>query len=379
MHVAFVTSEYLYVNSKKSVGGIGTFTKSLAEQLARNNFSVTIFLYSQSENKIIVENGVQIHLVKRKILKGLTWLSNRYYFNKYVNSIILKNKIDVIEAPEWTGFTAFMKFKCPFIIRLHGSDTYFCDLENRKVKFKNKFFERNALIGADKVVGVSKFVATKTKEVFKLNIKIEVIYNTVDVTVFKPNHQNIISNSLLYFGTLVRKKGVLEIAKMFNILVEKDNEVTLFFLGKDSKDVFTGESTLRMMKAILSKKALEKVKFINAVPSAEVIKFIQEAEVVLLPSFAEAFPMTWLEAMAMEKKLVTSNIGWAKELMIDGKTGFTVNPNETNNFAVKVLNLLNDKELSVLMAEEARNRIINKFNMKNSIQENINLYKSLKN
>ena len=47
-----------------------------------------------------------------------------------------KENIDIVEAADWTGITAFMKFNCPLILRLHGSDTYFCHLEKRKLKIK---------------------------------------------------------------------------------------------------------------------------------------------------------------------------------------------------------------------------------------------------
>ncbi|WP_417857814.1 glycosyltransferase family 4 protein [Xanthomarina gelatinilytica] len=376
MHIGFITPEYPHQLFNVNIGGIGTFIKNLAEQLVLKNYNVTIFIYSQSATKVITENGIEIHLVKIKTFKGLTWLTNRRSFNKYVNDVILKNKIDVVEAPEWTGFTAFMKFKCPLIIRLHGSDTYFCNLESRKVKAKNKFFERNALIGADKVVGVSKFVAKKTKELFKLNKNIEVIYNTVDATTFTPNHNHIQPKSLLYFGTIIRKKGVLELAQMFTKLVEKDNEVSLILLGKDSKDIFTGKSTLKMMKEILSEKALKKITHVHAVPYHKVINYIQQAEVVVLPSFAEAFPMTWLEAMALEKKLVTSNIGWANELMIDGTTGFMVNPTNIKVFKNKVITLLENKEKADLMAVTARKHLKENFNFKKNLTTNRNLYKS---
>jgi glycosyltransferase involved in cell wall biosynthesis len=105
--------------------------------------------------------------------------------------------------------------------------------------------------------------------------------------------------------------------------------------------------------------------------------FIQQSEVILLPSFAEAFPMTWLEAMALEKKVVTSDIGWAKELMLHEQTGFMVNPTNTDEFAANVLALLNNEEKASVMAKEARNRIINDFDMKEAIQKNVNLYKTL--
>ena len=374
MHIAFISPEYPCKQFKGNLGGIGTFTKNLAEQLVANHCKVTVFIYSQSIEQVLKENKVTIHFVKRKGFKVFTWLANRKYVNNYLNRIIKEQKIDVIEAPEWTGFTAFMKFDIPLVIRLHGSDTYFCELEKRTLRWKNKFFEKRALIGANKIIGVSEFVAKKTKELFKLELDIDIIYNTVDTERFKPNHQKIQLKSLLYFGTLVRKKGVLEIAKMFSMLVEQDDEVRLVLLGKDNRDVHTGKSTLAMIKEILSEKALQRMICVEAVPYDEVVSYIQKADVVLLPSFAEAFPMTWLEAMAMEKKLVTSDIGWAKELMIDGQTGFTVNPKNHNDFADKVTLLFDDVN-SIQMGVNARKRIKESFNSVVIFEKNINFYK----
>ena len=375
MNIAFITPEYPLEDFKGNIGGIGTFTKSLAEQLVYKSCKVTVFIHSQPKEQVLIENGVEIHLVKKKTIKGITWYTNRRYFNQYVNNIIHKKKLEVIEAPEWTGFTAFMKFSCPLVIRLHGSDIYFCDLENRKVKAKNKFFEKKAVKGASKIVAVSDFVAQKTKQLFNLHTDIEVVYNAVDSNLFKPNHQEINPKTLLYFGTIVRKKGVLSIAKAFNEIVKQDHEVKLCLLGRDNKDVFTGKSTLEMFKELLSKKAKKQFRYIEAVPHKEIIKYIQQADIILLPSFAEAFPMTWLEAMALEKKLVTSNIGWAKELMIDGETGYTVNPNNIKEFSIKVLALLNDEEKASQMAKNARQRIVNEFDIKEVIINNIKLYK----
>ena len=377
MHIGFITSEYPCSRYMGNIGGIATFIRNLSIQLISEGHEVSIFIHSQPRTEFFVEENIFIHFVARKIMKGFTWITNRMSFNKYVNSIVENNSIDVLEAPEWTGFTAFMKFDIPLVIRLHGSDTYFCDLEKRTLKRKNKFFEKRALIGADKIIGVSEFVAKKTKRLFELEIEIDIIYNTIDTEKFKPNHQKIQLKSLLYFGTLVRKKGVLEIAKMFSMLVEHDDEVRLVLLGKDNRDVFTGKSTLEMIKEILSEKAIQRMTYIDAVPYDEVISYIQKAHVVLLPSFAEAFPMSWLEAMAMEKKLITSNIGWAKELMVEGETGCMVNPSDTEVFLIKMICLLENKEASLRMAKQARQRVKNDFDVYEIFQENINLYKNI--
>jgi glycosyltransferase involved in cell wall biosynthesis len=377
MHIGFITSEFSTLKYPDNIGGITSFIKNFSFQLITEGHKVSVFVYNQSNSDIFCEDGVTIHFIQRIRVIGLTWFFNRLSFNKYVAKIVEEKKIDVLEAPEWGGFTAFMKFDCPLILRLHGSDTYFCHLEKRTLKWKNKFFEKRALIGADKIIGVSEFVAKKTKKLFKLELDIDIIYNTVDTEKFKPNHQKIQLKSLLYFGTLVRKKGVLEIAKMFSMLADEDDEVKLVLVGKDNRDVHTGMSTLVMIKEILSEKALQRMTYIDAVPYDEVINYIQKADVVLLPSFAEAFPMSWLEAMAMEKKLITSNIGWAKELMVDGETGCMVNPSDTEVFLIKMIYLLENKEASLIMAKQARQRVKNDFDVYEIFQENINLYKNI--
>lgn len=377
MHIGFITPEYPYKDNQTSVGGIGTFTKNLAEQLVLQNIQVSIFLSNQERHNVFTENGVFIHQVSQKKLKGLTWLTNRLHFNTYVNTIAEKEKINVLEAPEWTGFTAFMNFKIPLVLRLHGSDTYFCNLEKRKVKPKNKFFEKNALKRADKIIGVSQFVATKTKELFNLKTDISVIYNTINVDDFVPDHSKIKPKTLLYFGTIIRKKGVLEIAHMFNTLVEKDSNITLTFLGRDAIDVKEKISTLQLVKNILTDRAKANFKYISSVPYNEVKTYLKQSEVILLPSFAEAFPMTWLEAMSLEKKLVTSNIGWANELMINNETGYCVNPKKHLKFADAIYNQLTDGEKGVVMAKKARQRVANQFNYSQILNQNIALYKSL--
>jgi hypothetical protein len=51
------------------------------------------------------------------------------------------------------------------VIRLNGSDTYFCNLDYRMVKWKNKFHEKRALQKADALLSVP-FTADKTNEIF---------------------------------------------------------------------------------------------------------------------------------------------------------------------------------------------------------------------
>ena len=374
MHIGFLSSEYPHVKLNRT-GGLGTSIKNLAKELTKKGITVSVFVYGQDKNEEFKDEGITIYKIAQKKYPFLGWYLYRKHINAYIDRIIVAHNIDVIEAPDWTGITAFMKFKCPHIIRLHGSDAYFCDLENRKQKFKNYFFEKKALLGADKIISVSSFTAKKTNEIFNINKCNEVIHNGINTDNFKPLDISINENQLLYFGTIIRKKGVLELAHVFNLLVEKQPNATLLLLGKDVVDIFEQKSTLELFFNILSAKAKVNVTHLKEVDYAEVANIIAQANVITLPSFAEAFPMTWLEAMAMEKALVTSDIGWAKEMMINGETGFAISPKDHKDYANKIQLLLTDTILAKQCGKYAREFVLENFDAQLVVEQNIVFYK----
>ncbi|MFT5891882.1 MAG: glycosyltransferase involved in cell wall biosynthesis [Dokdonia sp.] len=376
MHIAFLTPEYPHPRIKRAAG-IGTSIKNLAVALSRKHIQVTIFVYSQSEDAILEDQGVTLHLIKHKKYPIGGWYLYRRHINQYINRVVKSQNIHAIEAPDWTGITAFMKFKIPVVIRLHGSDTYFCHLEGRPQKKKNFHFEKKALLGADHILSVSTFTAEKTKTLFGLQHHIATIHNGVDVEAFTPDNMMITPYSILYFGSVIRKKGVLALAKAFNEVIIKEPKATLKFIGKDVVDATSGTSTIALLKSILNKEALENTTFIAQIPYSEVADAIRKSHVVCLPSYAEAFPMTWLEAMALEKAMVTSDIGWAKELMVDGETGYTVHPDDTQKLSGAIVHLLQDLDLSKKMGIQARKRILEEFTQDQIAEKNSIFYKDI--
>jgi len=125
MHIGYITSEYPHPKVSHAAG-IATSIKNLALALVEKGVKVTVFVYHQKEDAIIEDQGVAIHLISKKSYKVSTWFFYRMQLQKYINTIVKKNNIDLIEAPDWTGITAFMRLKAPLVIRFHGSDAYFC-------------------------------------------------------------------------------------------------------------------------------------------------------------------------------------------------------------------------------------------------------------
>ena len=376
MHIGFLTPEYPHPRVTSSAG-IGTSIRNLAMALSAKGVAVSIFVYGQNEDAVFSEKNIKIHLIRQQRFRMFGWYLHRKYLQNYLDKYIAVDGIQAIEAPDWTGITAFMKLRCPIVIRMHGSDAYFCHLEGRLQKKKNFWFEKMALTGADYLVSVSHFTAGKTAEIFQLKKETVVIPNAVDVRYFQPTGNEGNSRKILYFGSIIRKKGVLELASIFNRIVECEPNVILQLVGKDVTDILEERSTLEIFVQKLSPLARSKFVHIPRVDYEKVKDHLASASVVVLPSFAEALPMTWLEAMAMEKAVVASNIGWAGEVMLDGETGYTVDPRNHLLYAEKVINLLNDCDLRDRFGMAARKQVVENFSTTVVVPKNISLYEKL--
>ena len=97
----------------------------------------------------------------------------------------------------------------------------------------------------------------------------------------------------------------------------------------------------------------------------------------IFPTFAEALPVSWLEAMAMEKAIVASNIGWANEMIEDSKEGFLVHPKNHEEFANRILELINDKVQQEKFGKAARRKVKEKFDYIHVAKLSIEFYKKI--
>lgn len=373
MHIAFLTPEYPDVATGKS-GGLGTSIRNIAEALHFNGITVSIIVPYQNSTEIIDRNGIRIFKIQNESFPIANWFFYKRKVTKVINAWINEYQIDVIEAPDWTGITAFMKLECPIIVRLNGSDAYFCHIEKRKQKAKNNFLEKLNIKNATGLLAASSYTAKVTKDLFQLDREFTTIHNSIDTQTFLPLNGEI-ENQIVYFGTIIRKKGVLDLAASFNQLVKERPATQLLFLGKDTSDYLTGASTISLVKSLLTKTALSQTSFINEVPYHEVKSYLAAATVICLPSYAEAYPMTWLEAMSMEKALVTSDIGWAKEMMVHGETGFMVHPTDHKAMAGYLNQLLDNSSLRKRLGRNARKRVQDHFSTDVIVQQNISYYK----
>ncbi|KUO69212.1 MAG: glycoside hydrolase [Lutibacter sp. BRH_c52] len=391
MKIAFLTPEYPHPKTGNS-GGIGTSIKNLAVGLLAQGCAVRILVYGQTADAVFDDNRIVVQQIKNVKLKGLSWWLTRKKLERTIDALYDNQEIDLVEAPDWTGITSFIKpKKCPVVIRLNGSDTYFCHLDQRPVKWVNKFHEKRALQNANGLISVSQFTANLTNRLFNLNKEFTIIPNAVDMSLFENTVSTVTVPSesvqsaveagvrgLLYFGTLIRKKGLLELPFIFNKVIAQYPTAQLILVGRDTPDIVTGNaSTWAMMQQLFSPKALANVIYLGGVSYDEIKKYIEEATVCVFPTFAEALPVSWLEAMALQKPVVASNIGWATEIIEDGVDGFLVNPKDHEIYANKIVTLLENPELQKQFGMAAKQKVAQKFSTEVVAKLSMAFYESL--
>jgi len=376
MKIAFLTPEFPHPKMV-SAGGIGTSILNLSKGLIGLGHEVSILVYGQKDDAFFVENDISFYIIKNIKLSGFSRVLTQRKIEKLINSLVKQSKIDIVEAPDWTGITSNIKPTCPMIVKLHGSDTYFCHLDSRPVKFWNKFREKRALQNATALLSVSQYTADLTKELFSLERDFTIIPNCIDINKFSSESATKVEeNIILYFGTLIRKKGLLELPLIFNEVYKKNKKAKLIVIGRDASDIISGNhSTWSMMQSLFDATALKNVNYIGSVAYDQIKAHVSSASVCVFPTFAEALPISWIEAMALEKAIVASDIGWAAEIIEDSVEGFLVHPKNHSLFADRILELLANKKLRNQFGIEARKKVEQKFSIDVVAKQSADFYK----
>ncbi len=377
MHIAYITPEYPHPELGNS-GGMGTSIKNLVTALHKIGHKISLFIYDQKRTDTFIEDGITFHLIAKKHYR----LGGFYFYRKHIEQYINKHSgdIDIIEAPDWTGITAFMKLKKPLVIRFHGSDTYFCHIEGRPQKWKNAFLEKQAVKKATAFIAPTQFAGIKSVELLNLKSShLKTLSHGLNLEDFNNSSpEEFTSKRLLNIGTLIRKKGVFQLVEIFNKIIIAHPTAKLYFIGADSYDVQTGSaSTWQLMQERMSPAAREAITYLGKVPYDQVKEEIQRAHICVFPSLAETLGMVTIESMALQKVVVNTNIGWAQDLIEHGKDGFMHHPDDIDAYVDTISTVFEIDALRIKITEAARETIEERFDINHIAQENISFYKKV--
>jgi glycosyltransferase involved in cell wall biosynthesis len=106
----------------------------------------------------------------------------------------------------------------------------------------------------------------------------------------------------------------------------------------------------------------------------DIHRYYAVMDVSALTSFSEGLSITLLESMRCGIPVVATRVGGNPEVVVDGETGFLVNPGDSTEFSSRVVQLLQDRDLRRNMGEEARKRAENHFRMSEVASRYIGVY-----
>ncbi len=365
-------------------GGIERGVVEVNNYLVKNGYK-SLVLSSGGKMVYQVEQGGGKHITLNVATK------NPFKMWKNINKIakIIKDyDVDVVDvksrAPAWSAYFACKKTHCPLVSSMHGNYS----LSSFPFSFLKKLYN-SSMVRGNYVMCVSNYVKDYAFENYKIfrdkfaNNKVKIIHRGVDVNVFNPlleakermirltQTMNLPDNKsiILLPGRLTEWKGQLY---FMDVLAKVKNKNFICLIVGDSK----GHEAYRdrLKEKIKQLKLEEYVKLENHVSDMTALYML--SDIVVSSSIrGEAFGRVVPEAQAMEKMVVGTAIGGSLETVIDGKTGWLVNPNDTDKFAEIIDMLLNmPLEEKIKIGKTARQHIVDNFTTEKMCEKTVELY-----
>src|SRR6476660_6204441 len=228
----------------------------------------------------------------------------------------------------------------PVITTLHGTDITLVGRD--KTYAPVVAFSINQ---SDAITAVSHNLCDETYRTFRIEKKIEVIHNFVDVQRF--NRKPIDA-----FKKVIAPEGerILLHASNFRRIKRVEDVVKIFYEVKKvipSKLLFVGDGPERITAEDLSRElgVFDEIRFVGKQEQMEDILAI--ADLFLLTSEYESFGLAALEAMAAGVPVVSTNAGGLGEIMVPGVTGFMGNVGDVETMSKQAIDILqNDARLN---------------------------------
>ena len=354
-------------NPPELYGGSQQVVYQISKELVKRGHEVTIYTSDVKRSNLKERISTKVEKVdKVKVIHFRTispCLSKNFgiMITPEMKNMLEHEKIfDIVHVHEVRGYQHIIVWKyakngVPYVIQAHGN------LDQRKGLFRklyDYFYLHRILANARICIALNEYeVEQYSRMGVDLN-KIIVLPNGIDLTEYSnlpakgsfkrkfgiPDSEKI----LLYLGRIHKVKGLDLLVRAFsNVLAEFDG-VKLIIAGVD-------DGYLSELKALIKALKIEDtILFTGPLYGRDKLEAYVDADVYVLPSRYETFPMGLLEAYACGKPVIASKVGGLKDLVIDGETGLLFNVGDFRQLAEKILFLLNDEDTTNEMGKKAR-------------------------
>ncbi|WP_051590889.1 glycosyltransferase family 4 protein [Bacillus sp. UNC438CL73TsuS30] len=344
------------------VGGLSRHVYGLSVHLAELGHEVHVVSLLRNDlpsyEKI---NDVHVHRVKplnEQDEDFLSWIGGLNLAMAFkVAKLANENSFSIIHAHDWLVGTAAIALKdslsIPLLATIHATEY---GRNNGIYTEMQKFIhskEQQLVSEADQVIVCSEYMVEEVTSIFDAAAeKLAIIPNGVDMLTkseesvdFPHNLQD--KKYIFSMGRMVKEKGFETIIEAAAIAKELKLEYSFVIAGK-------GPMLDTYRKLIQEKHLEDKITFIGFVSEQERNTFIQNCEMVVVPSLYEPFGIVALEAMALGKPTIVSKTGGLKGIVKHLQTGMLMAPGDAQSLLEQILFIYKNPKKAAEMAKEGQ-------------------------
>ena len=227
---------------------------------------------------------------------------------------------------------------------------------------------------AQAIIVSSKFEYEDALEFGIAKDKIHIIPMGIEVERIKKDQSVFEQMQILFVGRIARVRRI-------ELLLQAASQLNFPFHltiagGEEKTSSVTRTGYLNELTQLTKQLNLEnKVTFVGKKTPRELKTIYQSADIFVYPSLYENFGQPLLEAAAHGLPLISTSVGIARDIIIEGETGFQISgkPEEIK----ERIESLRNSNLRLQMGRRIQNEVKNRFDWENIMNQYTNLYRSL--
>ncbi|PFX98197.1 hypothetical protein COL41_04180 [Bacillus mycoides] len=202
---------------------------------------------------------------------------------------------------------------------------------------------RHALNISDMVLVLTDFWRAEFKKTIKFDTPICILSNFIDILKYRNNGEKYIKNQkrVLFLGKISTKKGVYDILESISSVSKKYPNIEFVFAGNGHP-----EEIKQFTNKIKHMGVSENVNYLGWINFNIKKKYLHESDILVLPSYQEAFGIVLIEAMAVGLPIIASNIGGIPDVVKDRENALLIEPGDVSSLKESILEIFDDDILS---------------------------------
>jgi glycogen synthase len=384
-------------------GGIATFNKNLAEDLAELGHTVHVVTQSADINRVDFENGVWVHrIVVREVERSQPAIDRRippHIWNwssialSEVARISTHREIDAVEATIWDceGAAFLFEGKWPLITSLATTLHFYLDYHPEQKSdptFMASFgapmlrLEREMMTKAEGIRANSRAIVDEIERAYGFafnRISTVVIPNGILWKPLLPVKRGSGSVEILFVGRLEKRKGIDILLSAIPLVTSVFKNVNFTLVGEDSLRDSSGMTFKdRFLQVNSGNPCIRQTVFAGRISDEALRDAYASCDIFVAPSLFESYGLVFVEAMREGKPVVGCDVGGVPEVVSDGVNGILVKPDDPRALADALIRLVEDRILRSKMGETGRRMFEERFTSRRTAEQSLAMYDSAK-